>query len=89
MSRAGNCPEDGGLISTLVLPVLGNDRDGHNLLSPKIWHGQRANPTLVQLFGAGLCGGYLGGIHWGLAMTQNKVYFTLPISDFPAGLTDQ
>ena len=91
VAGTANCPEDEGPdLDFGAPPVLGNDRDGHERLfvAQKSGTVSALDPTTGAVvwrrtFGRG---GYLGGIHWGLATDPEQGLLYVPISDFPAGL---
>jgi polyvinyl alcohol dehydrogenase (cytochrome) len=86
-----NCPEqEGPDLDFGASPLLSKNRDGRELL----FVGQKSgtvsalDPTTgVRVWSKTLGrGGYLGGIHWGLATDPQRGLLYVPISDFPAGL---
>ena len=86
-----NCPvEEGPDLDFGAPPLLAKNSEGRDLL----YVGQKSGAVSAldpatgervwsQKFGRG---GYLGGIHWGLAADIQRGLLYVPVSDFPAGL---
>lgn len=86
-----NCPEqEGPDLDFGAPPLLAQDSQGRELLfvAQKSGAVSALDPATgervwSQKFGRG---GYLGGIHWGLAADIQRGLLYVPVSDYPAGL---
>lgn len=86
-----NCPDqEGPDLDFGAPPLFGKNRDGRELLFVAQKSGtvsaldpKTGKAVWRKTFGRG---GYLGGIHWGLAIDPQRGVLYVPISDYPAGL---
>lgn len=85
-----NCPENAGPdLDFGAPPVLAKTPSGRRL----VFAGQKSGGVYAMdpLTGAEVWrtrigrGGYLGGVHWGLAVDESRGLLYVPISDIPAG----
>lgn len=91
VAGGANCPEqEGPDLDFGAPPLLTKNSQGRELLYVAQKSGAvsaldplTGNEVWSQQFGRG---GYLGGIHWGLAADTQRGLLYVPISDFPAGL---
>ena len=91
VAGGANCPEqEGPDLDFGAPPLLTKNSQGRELLYVAQKSGAvsaldplTGNQVWSQQFGRG---GYLGGIHWGLAADTQRGLLYVPISDFPAGL---
>ena len=85
-----NCPDSPGPdLDFGAPPVIANNGTGEKVLyaGQKSGHVHAMNPLTGEVYWSKHLsrGGYLGGIHWGIAADEQAGLLYVPISDFPSG----